>query len=115
MDKDRKSKQNTFDIIYTIVKEIPRGKIATYGQIAAIVGTGLPARIVGYALHGLPNGIDVPWHRVINSQGKISYAVSRNEHDSLQQNLLEQEGIKFSEEGFIDLKKYLWSPDLVNK
>ena len=105
----------TFDKIYAVVKEIPTGKVATYGQIAAIVSPGLPARIVGFALHGLSEGTDLPWHRVINSQGKISYAVSRNQYDSLQQKLLEQEGILFTTNGKIDLIKYLWSPKLVNK
>jgi len=115
MKKDQNLKRNTFDIIYTVVKEIPLGRVATYGQIAAIVSPGLPARIVGYALHGLSDATEVPWQRVINSQGKISYAVSRNEHDSLQQKLLEQEGILFTADGKIDLNKYLWTPDLVNK
>ena len=115
MDKDHTRKTNTFEIIYTVVREIPQGRVATYGQIATIVSPGLPARIVGYALYGLPEGTDVPWHRVINSQGKISYAVSRNEHDSLQQKILEQEGILFTSDGKIDLEKYLWFPDLVNK
>jgi len=105
----------TFDKIYAVVKKIPTGKVATYGQIAAIVSPGLPARIVGFALHGLSEGTDLPWHRVINSQGKISYAVSRNQYDSLQQKLLEQEGILFTTNGKIDLIKYLWSPKLVNK
>jgi len=115
MNKHPSSKQNTFDIIYTIVKEIPPSKVSTYGQIAAMVGSGLPARIIGYALHGLPDGTSIPWHRVINSKGKISYAVSRQEHDSFQQKLLEHEGIIFSNDGIIDLKKYLWIPDIMNK
>ena len=108
-------KRNTFDLIYTVVNKIPVGKVATYGQIAAIVSPGLPARIVGYALHGLPEGSETPWHRVINSRGRISYSATRNDHDSLQQKLLEQEGIKFTTDGTIDLKKHLWIPDLVNK
>jgi methylated-DNA-protein-cysteine methyltransferase-like protein len=115
MNKDRSQKRNTFEIIYAVIKKIPNGKVATYGQIAAIVGTGLPARIVGYALHGLPEGTEIPWHRVINSQGKISYAATRNEYDSLQQRILEQEGIQFSPDGKIDLSKYRWTPKLVNK
>lgn len=115
MDNDHVPKRNTFKIIYTIVTEIPFGRVATYGQIAEIVSQGLPARIVGYALHGLPEGTDVPWHRVINSQGKISFAESRNEHDSLQQKILEEEGILFTQNGKINLKKYLWSPNLLNK
>ena len=112
MNKDRAQKRNTFEIIYAVVKEIPPGKVATYGQIATIVSPGLPARIVGYALHGLSKGTEVPWHRVINSQGKISYAATQQEHDSLQQKLLEQEGIQFSSEGKIDLHKYRWKANL---
>jgi len=115
MNKDRSQKRNTFEIIYAVIQQIPNGKVATYGQIASIVSPGLPARIVGYALHGLPEGTEVPWHRVINSLGKISYAATRNDHDSLQQRILEQEGIKFSSDGKIDLDKYRWSPRLLNK
>jgi len=115
MNKEHAQKRNTFEIIYAVVKEIPAGRVATYGQIAAIVNPGLPARIVGYALHGLPDGSDVPWQRVINRQGKISYAVTRNDHDSLQQKILEQEGVSFSSDGKIDLEKYRWLPDFVNK
>jgi len=115
MNKDHAKNRNTFELIYAVVREIPYGKVATYGQIAAIVGPGLPARIVGYALHRLPEGTDVPWYRVINSQGKISFIATRHEHDSLQQKILEQEEIQFSPDGKIDLDKYRWSPKLVNK
>jgi methylated-DNA-protein-cysteine methyltransferase-like protein len=115
MDKYSTPKRNTFTIIYSIVKKIPRGKIATYGQIASLVRPELPARIVGYALNGLTDDTDVPWHRVINRQGKISYATAQNEYISLQQKILEQEGIIFTSSGIIDLEKYLWSPNLVNK
>ena len=107
--------KNTFDLIYSVVNEIPCGKVATYGQIAAIVSPGLPARVVGYALHGLPEGTPIPWYRVINSKGRISYAASRDDYDSLQQKLLEQEGIKFNTDGIIDLKEFLWVPELLNK
>lgn len=115
MNKDNSLNRNTFEIIYALVNNIPFGKVATYGQIAAIVSPGLPARIVGFALHGLPDGSDIPWHRVVNSKGRISYAATRNDHDSLQQKLLEQEGIKFTKDGIIDLKSYLWVPGLMNK
>lgn len=110
MNKKRAQKQNTFTEIYSRVKEIPLGRVATYGQIAALVSMGLPARIVGYALNGLPDGSDIPWHRVINRNGEISYSPSRNQHDSLQRQLLEQEGIVFTAPGRIDLDKYLWRP-----
>ena len=115
MNKDQSLKHNTFDIIYSVIKEIPRGRIATYGQIATMVKSGLPARIVGYALHCLPENTDVPWHRVINSKGTISYVAMSNEYDSLQQKILEQEGIIFSSDGKTDLNKYLWSANLMNK
>jgi methylated-DNA-protein-cysteine methyltransferase-like protein len=115
MNKDQTSKRNTFEIIYKVVNEIPHGKVSTYGQIAAIVSPGLPARIVGYALHGLPDGTNIPWYRVINSKGRISYSVTRGDHDSLQKKLLELEGINLTPDGIIDLEKHLWKPKLVNK
>jgi methylated-DNA-protein-cysteine methyltransferase-like protein len=106
-----KDKQgNTFEIIHSIVKCIPHGTVATYGQIAALTATGLPARIVGYALHRLPENTDIPWHRVINSKGFISISPGRHKYDSLQRVLLENEGIIFSRDGKINLQKYLWHP-----
>ena len=110
MNKKRAQKQNTFSEIYARVKKIPFGRVATYGQISALVSIGLPARIVGYALNVIPDGSDIPWHRVINRKGEISYSPSRNQHDSLQKQLLEQEGIVFTTPGGIDLDKYLWRP-----
>jgi methylated-DNA-protein-cysteine methyltransferase-like protein len=95
--------------IYKIVAKIPFGKIATYGQIARLAGMGKNARIIGYALSALPQQIDIPWHRVINRLGEISYSPSRNDHDNLQKQLLLAEGIKFDSVGRIDLKIYLWN------
>ena len=100
----------TFEKIRLIVKQIPPGKVATYGQIAALTRSGLPARIVGYALHTLPDESGIPWHRVINSKGLISYSAARNDHDSLQRLLLEKESIEFSKDGKVNLKKYIWNP-----
>ena len=110
----RQKPLGTFKKIHNIIKQIPSGKVATYGQIASLVGPGMPARIVGYALHGLPENNDVPWHRVINSQGKISYSSSRKAHDSLQRMLLEDEGIQFGSTGRINLEKFLWEPSGLN-
>jgi methylated-DNA-protein-cysteine methyltransferase-like protein len=98
----------TFEKIYAIVRQIPAGRVATYGQIAALTAAGLPARIVGYALHGLPEKSDIPWHRVINSRGTISFSPGRDNYDSLQRRLLEDEGVFFNPEGKVDLRKYLW-------
>lgn len=102
------SEQNVFDQIYAMVKCIPKGHICTYGQIAAMVRPGMPARVVGYALNCLKENSGVPWHRIVNKAGAISYAASRNEHDSLQHILLEKEGIEFSINRKINLEKYLW-------
>ena len=102
-------KSNYYHQVYTIVKKIPRGKVATYGQIALLAGLGRNARMVGYALSALPEHMDVPWHRVINSRGEISLGVSRGEHDSLQQKLLESEGITFDLNGKIDLSLFKWN------
>ncbi len=87
--------------ILQIVRQIPRGQVATYGQIAWIEGTCTP-RMVGYALAGLPEESDVPWQRVINARGCIST------HGDEQRRLLEQEGILFDDDGRIDLQRYGW-------
>ena len=94
-----------YEAIWRCVKRIPRGKVATYGQIARIAGIDGHARFVGYALHGLKTNSEIPWHRVINAQGKISLpglAAKR------QRRLLEMENIMFSSSGKIDLRKYQW-------
>ena len=83
--------------------------MATYGQIARLAGMGRNARVVGYALSALPNGSDVPWHRVINRLGKISYAPSRNDHDNLQRELLISEGITFDTSNSINLEIFGWN------
>jgi methylated-DNA-protein-cysteine methyltransferase-like protein len=105
----------TFDNIRSLVEHIPAGRVATYGQIAALTAAGLPARIVGFALHGLPEKTEVPWHRVVNSKGYISFSPGRNEHEALQRILLIKEGISFSKDGKINLQKYLWHPEILNK
>ncbi len=94
--------------VYSIVRQIPRGRVMTYGQIAIVLGEGYTARTVGYVMHGSDDG--VPWQRVINSQGKIStgrLSIPVN----LQQSMLEQEGIVFSEKGRCDLTKFQWWPE----
>lgn len=90
--------------IYEIVRKVPFGKVASYGQIAKIVGCN--PRSVGYALSSL-NRDDVPWHRIINSKGQIS--LSKEEWGSIQQQMLESEGIEFNKVGKVDIKKYGWS------
>jgi methylated-DNA-protein-cysteine methyltransferase-like protein len=97
-----------FDEVYRIVADIPSGRVVTYGQIAAYLGSPRAARTVGWALSSLPVGMDVPWHRVINSQGRISGSPEGyRAHE--QRALLEEEGITFEENGRIDLDAYGWT------
>jgi len=100
---------NFFDRVYAVVRLIPRGKVASYGQIAALLGHPRAARTVGWALNALrDNDIDdVPWQRVINSQGRIS--ISRADLGAeLQRALLEEEGVEFDPRGYVDLKRFGW-------
>lgn len=96
-----------YELIWSTVRRIPRGKVATYGQIATLAGLDGHARQVGYALHNLPSPSDVPWHRVINSKGEVSPRTSGDSHE-LQRMLLEGEGVVFSLGGKLDLKLYQW-------
>jgi methylated-DNA-protein-cysteine methyltransferase-like protein len=98
----------TYDRIYAIVRRIPRGRVATYGQIARLAGLGGHARQVGYALNALPDGHDVPWHRVINAQGGISKR-SIAVYEQIQQELLEQEGVEFGTNARVSLQRYQWN------
>ena len=94
-----------YKIIYDLVRQIPRGRVATYGQLATLARWGRRARHVGGAMHASPDG--VPWHRVINSKGEISPRANSDSHE-LQRHLLEAEGVEFDLRGRVDLKKYGW-------
>ena len=94
--------------IYAVVARIPEGKVATYGQIASLAGCAGQARQVGYALAGIPDDLDLPWHRVINARGRVSVRRHTGFHE-LQQALLEREGVVF-EAMRVDLARYLWRP-----
>ena len=93
--------------IYEVVRRIPAGKVATYGQVATLAGARGHARQVGYALHDLPDGADVPWHRVINARGQISVR-SFPGSGADQKSLLEAEGIEFDSLERIDLSRFRW-------
>ena len=98
-----------FDQVYAVVRQIPSGKVASYGQIAALLGHPRAARTVGWALAALreQQEQDVPWQRVINAQGRVS--IRNLEHaPEEQQMLLEAEGVEFNERGTIDWKRYGW-------
>src|SRR6476660_2375415 len=94
--------------VYEIVRRIPVGKVMTYGQLAMVLGDGYTARTVGYVMHGADQ--DVPWQRVINSQGKCS--TSRLTIPiNLQQDILTAEGVRFDERGKCDLAEFRWFPE----
>lgn len=92
-----------------MVRAIPAGRVATYGQIATLAGLPGHARQVGYALYALSDD-DVPWHRVINARGEISRR-SDPGPEPLQRVMLESEGVVFDEHGRVDLRRFGWEPD----
>jgi methylated-DNA-protein-cysteine methyltransferase-like protein len=95
--------------VYAVVRRIPRGRVATYGQVAGLAGLGRNARQVGYALHVLRKWHHVPWHRVVNARGGISLPPTGGA-DVTQRLRLEREGVKFGARGRIDLKRFAWKP-----
>ena len=99
-----------FAEIYAIVKQIPRGKVATYGQIAAMSGNPRRARIVGYALHVNPAPGVIPCHRVVNREGRVSSAFAFG-GENMQIAMLRQEGVSVSDEGYVTLSAFQWHPE----
>ena len=105
----RVKSSSSYERIWAVVRRIPAGRVATYGQVARIAGLGGAARLVGYALHALPESNHrVPWQRVINSQGRVSQR-GLGGPELVQRRLLEREGVKFDLRERVDLAKYGWS------
>ena len=96
---------NTFEKIYEVVRNIPKGRVATYGQVAMLAGNPHWARVVGYALHNNPEPGIIPCHRVVNREGKVAPGFAFG-GGGVQRQLLEAEGIVFEKDGTVDLKKY---------
>lgn len=103
---------NTYDYIYAVVRQIPYGQVATYGQVAELAGLVGKPRLVGYALYRVTETDDIPWHRVINAKGEVSRSPHRNGMDDLQEALLRGEGLEFDRVGKLNLQTYRWRPDL---
>jgi len=95
--------------IYAVVRRIPRGRVATYGQVAQLAGLAGHARQVGYALHAMTTERSVPWHRVINARGEVSPR-SDPGSDVAQRQFLEREGVVFDRSGRVDLARFQWRP-----
>lgn len=99
---------NSFEKIYGVVKRIPKGKVATYGQIALFAGNPHWSRVVGYALHVNPDPDGIPCFRVVNRFGKVSEAFAFG-GGKRQIELLRDDGIEVSDDGYVDLSKFLWN------
>ncbi len=98
-----------FEDVYEIVRQIPKGKVMTYGQIARMLGQPRKAKMVGWALHANPYPGEVPCHRVVNRNGELSGSFAFGGYE-VQKKMLEDEGVIVDERGIIDLNKYLWKP-----
>lgn len=96
--------------IYAVVQQIPTGCVATYGDIAKLAGLPRHARLVGYALHALPANTELPWYRVVNSQGQLSLGKLSLVGAAEQHARLLSEGIEFTPQGRVPLKHYRWQP-----
>lgn len=99
-----------FDRVYEIVLQIPKGRVATYGQVATLASNPRGSRAVGYALHQNPRPGVIPCHRVVNRKGRVAprFAFGGPEEQRL---LLEQEGIRFTPDGVVPLEQFLWRPE----
>jgi methylated-DNA-protein-cysteine methyltransferase-like protein len=96
------------EAICAVVRRIPTGWVATYGQVATMAGMPRRARFVGRVLQHLDSTTNVPWHRVVNAKGEVSFSLSRNGGDVLQRRLLEKEGIEFDDRNRLDLERTRW-------
>jgi methylated-DNA-protein-cysteine methyltransferase related protein len=99
---------SSYQRIFSIVRRVPRGRVATYGQVAALAGLRGRARQVGYALHSLSSATALPWQRIVNAGGGISLSLARG--GLTQRLLLEREGVRFDGRGRIDLREFQWRP-----
>lgn len=105
-----RERRTFYDLVYELVREVPPGRVITYGHVALLLGAPAAARAVGYALHSLPAENDVPWWRVINVRGAISLK-GRGAQADLQRALLEREGVVFGLDDRCDLERYRWWPE----
>ncbi len=105
-----KQDNSFFEQVYEVVRQIPKGRVTSYGAIATVLGTKLSARMVGWAMHGAPNTKPkVPAHRVVNRNGMLT-GKHHFSTPSKMQELLEKEGIKVKNDTIIDFKKHFWDP-----
>jgi methylated-DNA-protein-cysteine methyltransferase-like protein len=104
--REKRKTFGPFERVWRLVKAIPRGRVATYGQLSRMIDLRLSAVGIGWAIHAAPDE-SIPWHRVVNSRGGIS---TEREHPGLQRAMLEAEGIRFDAVGCIELARVGWRP-----
>lgn len=102
--------ESSYPRIYAVVSRIPRGRVATYGQVAAEAGMPHAPRVAGYALHALPEGSAVPWHRVVAAGGRLSLGKLDPSSAITQRLRLEHEGVRFDGRGCVEMEEYTWKP-----
>lgn len=99
-----------FAVVQRLVRAIPRGKVATFGQLSRMIERRLTPVGVGWAIRAAPDGT-IPWHRVVNASGGIS---TDDQHPGMQREMLESEGVRFDEGGRIDLERFGWAPSAIS-
>jgi methylated-DNA-protein-cysteine methyltransferase-like protein len=104
------SSTSKYQLIYRVVRRIPTGRVSTYGRVADLAGLPGHARLVGYALHAVPDHSAVPWHRVVNALGGISTRRSEPGGAVVQRLRLEKEGVEFDLRGRVPLQRFGWRP-----
>ncbi len=109
--KKPKSNDNFFERVYEIARQIPEGRVTSYGAIAKALGAARSARMVGWAMNASHNMEDIPAHRVVNRNGVLS-GKHHFEGTNLMQQLLENEGIEVVDNQIIDFEKYFWQPEI---
>ena len=111
MKKATSNNDNFFERVYEIVRQIPEGKVTSYGAIAKAIGAARSARMVGWAMNASHNLEDVPAHRVVNRNGMLT-GKHHFEGTNLMQQLLENEGVKIIDNKIVDLDKFIWYPSV---
>ena len=111
MPKQNINNDNFFERVYVIARQIPEGKVTSYGAIAKALGTGRSARMVGWAMNASHNREDIPAHRVVNRKGLLS-GKHHFAGTNLMQQLLENEGVKVVNNQIIDFEKHFWHPEI---
>ncbi|MDP1839703.1 MAG: MGMT family protein [Reyranella sp.] len=108
LPRTTQSHDEAVEAICAVIRRIPYGWVATYGQVATMAGLPRRARLVGRILQRLDSATKIPWHRVVNARGEVSFSLSRNGGDILQRRLLEKEGLTFDDSNRLDLERCRW-------